>query len=266
MERAQVLHQRLRLDDPQRDVWITTSSSWRNPGSHQFFARSRTFAAPAQTQEDFSPTLDQSVNSGLVATSHETLNDDSREADSRRAFFPHPHRPMALSYPIAGTTRATATAKKQDYPQQGLWRSKTEYVDGFHVKDFDDVSTSGVGSSAASSSDLGAPHGHSLTPLGVHPDSPTKKRRSLDILQLCEHMKTQGLGEPLMSTSSHVPSTQRLPPGVKARRLPRDPSTREKIKGRARLDYELANLRAVAFCEQQHPRTFRTASANLRWD
>lgn len=46
--------------------------------------------------------------------------------------------------------------------------------------------------------------------------------------------------------------------------LPRNPSIREKIKGRARLDYEMANMRAVAFCEQQAQRKFRTASANMR--
>lgn len=46
--------------------------------------------------------------------------------------------------------------------------------------------------------------------------------------------------------------------------LPKNPSVREKIKGRARLDYEMANMRAAAFCEQQAQRKFRTASADMR--
>ncbi|KAK7110985.1 uncharacterized protein [Littorina saxatilis] len=87
----------------------------------------------------------------------------------------------------------------------------------------------------------------------------------MDILQLCEHLKTRGLGEPVMSTHSHNgPQTRALPPGMKARCLPRNPSTREKIKGRARLDQELANMRAAAFCEQQQTKMFRTASDDLR--
>nr|KAG5698068.1 hypothetical protein BaRGS_016716 [Batillaria attramentaria] len=177
---------------------------------------------------------------------------------------------MALSYPLIGRTDGVNpdhSTRKPIYADRRAWdfsRSKTEYVDKSPFsRDFDEATvTSGVGSSASSSGDEEF-RGPESTPTGAHPESP-KKRRKLDILQLCEHLKTHGLGEPVMSTSSHVPSTEKLPPGVKARRLPRDPSTREKIKGRARLDYELANLRAEAFCEQQHPRTFRTASANLR--
>ena len=93
----------------------------------------------------------------------------------------------------------------------------------------------------------------------------TPRRDSVDILQLCEHLRTQGLGDPLLSTHSHTGRHRNsLPPGVKARCLPKNPSTREKIKGRARLDYEMANMRAAAFCEQQHSRAFRTASADLR--
>lgn len=46
--------------------------------------------------------------------------------------------------------------------------------------------------------------------------------------------------------------------------LPKNPTLREKIKGRARLDYEMANMRAAAFCERQAQRKFRTASAITR--
>ncbi|KAK3095979.1 hypothetical protein FSP39_021591 [Pinctada imbricata] len=87
-----------------------------------------------------------------------------------------------------------------------------------------------------------------------------------DPIRLSTHLKDCGFGAPVMLTSSPEQEISRykLPPGVKARKLPRNPSKREKIKGRARLDYEMANMRALAFCEQQTPKMFRTASAHMR--
>ncbi|XP_071090787.1 uncharacterized protein [Haliotis cracherodii] len=82
---------------------------------------------------------------------------------------------------------------------------------------------------------------------------------------LTEHLRSRECGAPVTVTLPHVQeNTRTLPPGVHARVLPRNPSVREKIRGRARLDYEMANIKAEAFCEQQRGKYFRTASANLR--
>ncbi|XP_076460992.1 uncharacterized protein LOC143293701 [Babylonia areolata] len=186
---------------------------------------------------------------------------------------PHPSRPLAYSYPLTsdqsenvkyvgrkcGWVNPPSTARRNEAPKR-----KAE----------DEASSSGVSSDedcavVNRAKDWASPtHPHHNDQKGEQQQQQQQqqpRRDSVDILQLCEHLKTHGLGEPILSTHSHTgrqPTS--LPPGVRARCLPRDPSTREKIKGRARLDYELANLRAVAFCEQQHPRVFRTASADLR--
>lgn len=85
-------------------------------------------------------------------------------------------------------------------------------------------------------------------------------------MKLSEHLRDSGYGDPIMLTWSakeHL-SKFNLPKGRRARKLPSNPSQREKIKGKARLDYEMANMRAVAFCERQAPKMFRTASAHMR--
>ncbi|KAH3706650.1 uncharacterized protein LOC127856994 [Dreissena polymorpha] len=85
--------------------------------------------------------------------------------------------------------------------------------------------------------------------------------------ELCEYLEQNGFGLPKMvnTNSLYRRGGQSLPRNYKSRPLPRNPSKREKIKGRARLDQEMANLRALAFCEQQtQTKTFRTASANMR--
>ncbi|XP_022288158.2 uncharacterized protein LOC111100501 [Crassostrea virginica] len=85
-------------------------------------------------------------------------------------------------------------------------------------------------------------------------------------MKLSEHLRDSGFGDPILLTWSakdHL-SKFTLPKGRRARKLPTNPSQREKIKGRARLDYEMANMRAVAFCERQAPKVFRTASAHMR--
>ncbi|KAL3863740.1 hypothetical protein ACJMK2_005479 [Sinanodonta woodiana] len=93
----------------------------------------------------------------------------------------------------------------------------------------------------------------------------TQTRNKMDPLRLSEYLKEHGFGYPLLLTSSHKQRRMSavLPPGFRARKLPSNPSKREKIKGRARLDQEIANMRAMAFCEQQTPKVFRTASANM---
>lgn len=93
-----------------------------------------------------------------------------------------------------------------------------------------------------------------------------KRRRPMTPLQLTEQLRLRGYGEPVMrTTSSSGPSSiYNAPQYGKSRILPKNPSKREKIKGRARLDYEMANMRALAFCEQQTSKVFRSASANMR--
>lgn len=93
-----------------------------------------------------------------------------------------------------------------------------------------------------------------------------RKRNKLDPEKLCDHLQHCGLGLPAIVTnrSSYKRVTQTIPRNMRSRPLPRNPSKREKIKGRARLDQELANMKALAFCEQQAPKVFRTASANMR--
>lgn len=93
---------------------------------------------------------------------------------------------------------------------------------------------------------------------------PNQKKR-IDPVQLSGYLEERGYGLPSMSTHPH--NQRRLNSssiGIKARVLPKNPTTREKIKGRARLDYEMANLKALAFCEQHTQRIFRTASADFR--
>ncbi|XP_045189701.1 uncharacterized protein LOC123547024 isoform X2 [Mercenaria mercenaria] len=93
-----------------------------------------------------------------------------------------------------------------------------------------------------------------------------RKRTRMDPDSLCEHLKQRGLGLPSLvkSASTYRRITQVPPRGMRSRSLPRNPSKREKIKGRARLDQEMANMKALAFCEQQAPKVFRTASANMK--
>ena len=94
----------------------------------------------------------------------------------------------------------------------------------------------------------------------------TRKRTKLDPVQLSEYLRNRGYGVPVIVKSSETLRrlAQMLPKNYKPRPLPKNPSYREKIKGRARLDQEMANLKALAFCEQQAPKVFRTASANMK--
>lgn len=97
-------------------------------------------------------------------------------------------------------------------------------------------------------------------------ESTEEELSDMNPLKLSEHLRDSGFGDPIMLTWSakdHL-SKFHLPKGRRARKLPSNPSQREKIKGRARLDYEMANMRAVAFCERQAPKVFRTASAHMR--
>ena len=93
-----------------------------------------------------------------------------------------------------------------------------------------------------------------------------RKRAKLDPVQLTDYLREHGYGTPVVVRSNETLRriAQMLPKHYKPRTLPKNPSHREKIKGRARLDQEMANLKAVAFCEQQAPRVFRTASANMK--
>lgn len=93
-----------------------------------------------------------------------------------------------------------------------------------------------------------------------------RKRTRMDTERLCEHLQERGLGLPTLvrSASTYRRITQIPPRGMRSRSLPRNPSKREKIKGRARIDQEMANMKALAFCEQQAPKVFRTASANMK--
>ncbi|XP_061194503.1 uncharacterized protein LOC133202663 [Saccostrea echinata] len=102
--------------------------------------------------------------------------------------------------------------------------------------------------------------------LSEHAESVDEESDEMNPIKLSEHLRDSGFGDPIMLTWSakeHL-SKFNLPKGRRARKLPSNPSQREKIKGRARLDYEMANMRAVAFCERQAPKVFRTASANMR--
>ncbi|XP_046558406.1 uncharacterized protein LOC124267526 [Haliotis rubra] len=95
--------------------------------------------------------------------------------------------------------------------------------------------------------------------------TPRENNDRVGPMWLAEHLRSRDCGAPVNMTLPHVQeNTRTLPPGVHARVLPRNPSVREKIRGRARLDYEMANIKAEAFCEQQREKYFRTASANLR--
>lgn len=93
-----------------------------------------------------------------------------------------------------------------------------------------------------------------------------RKRTRMDPERLSEHLKERGLGLPvLVKSSSTYRRVGQIPPrGMRSRSLTNNPSRREQIKGRARLDQEMANMRALAFCEQQTPKMFRTASANMK--
>ncbi|XP_033756746.1 uncharacterized protein LOC117339324 [Pecten maximus] len=99
----------------------------------------------------------------------------------------------------------------------------------------------------------------------IEDDNEHRRKRQMTPLQLTEHLRLRGYGEPRMLTTLSSGANQKFnSPNSKSRVLPKSPSKREKIKGRARLDYEMANMRAVAFCEQQTSKVFRTASANMR--
>ncbi|VDI35269.1 Hypothetical predicted protein [Mytilus galloprovincialis] len=89
----------------------------------------------------------------------------------------------------------------------------------------------------------------------------------LDPFQLSDILHRRGLRKPVMvrydKNGVEIRKSKiKIRPNNGA--LPTNPSAREKIKGRARLDYEMANMRAVAFCERQAQRKFRTASAITR--
>ena len=251
-----------------------------------------------------SPSLEQQprVNGHGAASHTPELNNDVEDQRSHQAnyetiagyedqtalVFPHPSRPLAYSYPMrsgeSGNVGRRVAGRKHGWTSSTnpmITAEPTRKAD--KEKEEDEASSSGVSSNESSSDyrhdhhdhhhhhHLGGREGRFKSTASKPADleqqdgGGSPKRGRVDILQLCQHLRTQGLGEPVMSTYSHTGQhANSLPPGVRARCLPRDPSTREKIKGRARLDYELANMRAVAFCEQQRPRTFRTASADLR--
>lgn len=86
--------------------------------------------------------------------------------------------------------------------------------------------------------------------------------------QLSDILHRRGLDKPLIVTFDQYGREIRKSRHRKVRKnngaLPKNPTLREKIKGRARLDYEMANMRAAAFCERQAQRKFRTASAITR--
>lgn len=92
------------------------------------------------------------------------------------------------------------------------------------------------------------------------------KKRYMDPLRLSQYLNEHGYGLPVMLPSGKEDMflCSNMRRHLKSRGLPKNPSKREKIKGRARLDYEMANLRALAFCAQQSPKMFRSASANMK--
>lgn len=230
MKRVQEVHERLQLDSP------------------------RAGTSTAQVQEAQLCLLHRSAT---VATSSPSSHWGNKASPHPHS---HPHR-RTLVLPAAEVGEAWRHSIATTRPAQRLMTSHNDKRDH-------DRSSSGISSDASSSSPEDEHETAILSPVKTTTREPEdrvrKKKPQVDILKLCEHLKAQGLGEPLMHTSSHFHYRDKLPPGVASRTLPRDPSTREKIKGRARLDYELANLRAVAFCEQQHLQAFRTASANLK--
>ena len=83
-------------------------------------------------------------------------------------------------------------------------------------------------------------------------------------LKLIACLQIRGFGEPKLLNVAIVPRPAEIRPcRERAKSLPRDPYIHEKLKGKARLDYEIANIRADAFCAQQRG-MFRTASAGFR--
>ena len=93
-----------------------------------------------------------------------------------------------------------------------------------------------------------------------------RKRSKMDPEELSDHLQKRGFGLPsLIKTAfTYRSCSQKVPKNMRSKPLPKNPSSREKIKGRARLDQEIANMRALAFCEQQAPKLFRSASANMK--
>ena len=245
--------------------------------------RSHTFAATSSRPLALSSALHSSppeqrqVNGHGAVTHTPELNDveDHHPSDEyigcedQTLVSRHPTRPLAYSYPLSsgesGNFRSVAGRKYG-------WTSSTTRLNVKPARKADreeeEASSSGV-SSHESSCDHHGGGRECFRSTAPKPErdggGESPKHGRVDILQLCHHLRTRGLGDPVMSTNSHTGNhINSLPPGVRARCLPRDPSTREKIKGRARLDYELASMRAAAFCEQQRPRTLRTASADLK--
>lgn len=241
MEQAQAQFKRLRLDDHVQGE-KTASRPPAEKALQRYFFRRKTLAGSSANEKE------AALHRSLQSIRPLTLPLTPKRSEMRQ------------TYPSVSSRRLKSwTAAPRNHRVGFSVDRSLETVAGFCV--VDDETSSGL----SSNSDSYDEEHNGLTTLSTAEGQElAKTRNKIDILKLCEHMKAHGLGEPVMITSSHNLVREGLPPGVKARRLPRDPSTREKIKGRARLDYELANLRAVAFCEQQRPRAFRTASADMR--
>ncbi|XP_041368136.1 uncharacterized protein LOC121382667 [Gigantopelta aegis] len=87
---------------------------------------------------------------------------------------------------------------------------------------------------------------------------------NMNPLTLISSLQIRGFGEPKLLNVAFTPrSSETRPSRARTKSLPRDPYLHEKLKGQARLDYEMANIRADAFCAQQRG-MFRTASAGFR--
>lgn len=91
-----------------------------------------------------------------------------------------------------------------------------------------------------------------------------RKRTWIDSIKLSQYLEINGFGSPIILLDHSKESKVEGKMLFRGQKLPKNPILREKIKGRARLDVDLANQKAIAFCEQLTSKPFRSASANYR--
>ncbi|GFR95017.1 hypothetical protein ElyMa_006263800 [Elysia marginata] len=82
--------------------------------------------------------------------------------------------------------------------------------------------------------------------------------------QLRSYLRCSGFGEPTVIVSTGPQADQfRLARLLQRMRRNDNPERQERLRLRARLDYEMSLMRAVSFCEQQEQIFFRSASVDM---
>ncbi|RUS86372.1 hypothetical protein EGW08_005890 [Elysia chlorotica] len=104
----------------------------------------------------------------------------------------------------------------------------------------------------------------SNTEMGMQENNSGNFLKRSRINQLRNYLRYSGFGEPTVIVTSGSKADQiRLARLLQRMRKKENPQRQERLRLRARLDYEMSLMRAVSFCEQQEQILFRSASVDM---